>query len=118
MGVDRAVARLRRRKPASTALSRRRSTCALAGGAAGAGAGVPRQQGQGGGEGQREGGERAALSWRGRVACRCQWRSKMSHLWRLKMSHSAGGDEPLVRRRLPAASLPPRLIVPHLTAGG
>src|SRR5690606_22276523 len=48
----------------------------------------------------------------------CQWRSKMSHLWRLKMSHSAGGDEPLVRRRLPAASLPPRLIVPHLTAGG
>src|SRR5690606_10910841 len=28
----------------------------------------------------------------------CQWRSKMSHLWRLKMSHSAGGDEPLVRR--------------------
>src|SRR5690606_3796722 len=48
----------------------------------------------------------------------CQWRSKMSHLWRLKMSHSAGGDEPLVRRRLPAASLPPRSIVAHLTAGG
>src|SRR5690606_35393044 len=48
----------------------------------------------------------------------CQWRSKMSHLWRLRMSHSAGGDVPVVRRRLPAASLPPRLIVPHLTAGG
>src|SRR5690606_33581164 len=29
-----------------------------------------------------------------------------------------GGDEPLVRRRLPAASLPPRSIVPRLAGGG
>src|SRR5690606_4014981 len=49
---------------------------------------------------------------------RCQWRSKMSHLWRLKMSHSGGGDEPLGRRRLPAAFLPPWWIVLRLGGGG
>jgi hypothetical protein len=26
----------------------------------------------------------------------CQWRLKMSHLWRPKMSHFGGGDEPQV----------------------
>src|SRR5690606_28776573 len=60
----------------------------------------------------------AAAAGSNRPSNGCQWRSKMSHLWRLKMSHSAGGDEPLVRRRLPAASLPPRSIVPRLAGGG